>query len=488
MAKRLAQHATALAERSDLLSALRESEPACSGERTDADLMSFLMACDMDVAKAAAKLRAAAATLKAYGIITMEHTAQFHRAPSPDRKLPDGVSMLLEDGKGGVARDVLGRPILACIGMQHGTAEEMRRTFLYAQQRAMQYALPGLPPGACCVVIDVLPAEKGAPPSFRFPDKDVRTVMELQERCFPGCLFSSTHFCGLPFFVTAAFRLVKPFMRRETYEAMVLKPSFAHLAHKHIAPEHMLERWGGSYAFDIDEYVERRADQEGIAQDQVCQRGHGRPFDAAAAAALQAAALAEATGGDNSSAEMIISAVEMIAVGNVRRQGVAKKRGSGRGLFATVRWKPKLLVLTPGGLAYFDETDPSDPTNKLSRLIHVDAASSASVSRLKAGELDSKGGPAQFTVTSGGRDYMFAVDASAEADAWVAAIAEVIRSAVGQPEARPEARPKAQPQAQPPSGGGVVAVAVIVEAPSVHAKVHEVVRLTPSQVEVVDVA
>ena len=106
-----------------------------------------------------------------------------------------------------------------------------------------------VPPNALCVVIDVQPAERGAPPTFRFPDRDVRTIFELQERCLPGALFSSTHFCGLPRLVTLGFRLVRPFMRKEAYEAMVLKPSFAHLA-QHIDASARLPRWGGTLDFD----------------------------------------------------------------------------------------------------------------------------------------------------------------------------------------------------------------------------------------------
>jgi len=91
-----------------------------------------------------------------------------------------------------------------------------------------------------------------------------------------GQLFSSTHFCGLPLFVTWAFRLVKPFMRRETYEAMVLKPSFSHLS-AHITPENMLPRWGGTFEFDLDDYTDWRAKEEGIDVASLCARGEGPP-------------------------------------------------------------------------------------------------------------------------------------------------------------------------------------------------------------------
>ena len=53
--------------------------------------------------------------------------------------------------------------IVAVIGMQHGSAVEMQRQLIYNAQRVREYAQPGLPPGAACVVIDVAPAERGAP-------------------------------------------------------------------------------------------------------------------------------------------------------------------------------------------------------------------------------------------------------------------------------------------------------------------------------------
>ena len=97
MAKRLAQFAAALDAHPSELARFRASEPAaCS--RTDAELMSFLLGCDMDVAKAAEKLRVANAALADYGAVTMEHVAPFLRAPSPSRELPDGSIVLLEDG------------------------------------------------------------------------------------------------------------------------------------------------------------------------------------------------------------------------------------------------------------------------------------------------------------------------------------------------------------------------------------------------------
>ena len=241
MAQRLARHKATLEADKELVASVRAAEPTASG-RSDEEIVAFLMACDMEVAKASEKMAVASQTLGRHGTVGIAEVAPWLRSPSPSRKHPDGAAFLLEDGKGGVARDLLGRPILAVVGMQHGTAAEMQRQFLYSTARAKEYTLPTMPPNAVCVVIDVQPAEKGAPPTFRFPDRDVRTLFDMQERCFPGALFATSHFCGLPRFVTLGFRLVKPFFRKEAYAAMVLKPSFAHLP-EHISPENMLPRY-----------------------------------------------------------------------------------------------------------------------------------------------------------------------------------------------------------------------------------------------------
>ena len=188
MAKRLASFAKAMGTNGSEIAALRAAEATASQGRSDAELLAFLFACNMDVTKASAKLCGAKTKMESLGPVTIADVAPFHRTPSKDRKLPDGCLVLLEDMKGGVARDVLGRPIMLAVGMQHGTVEEMCKQYLYVTQRAMQYALPNVPPGAACIVIDIAPQEKGAPVSFRFPDKDVRQIFDLQERCFPGAL------------------------------------------------------------------------------------------------------------------------------------------------------------------------------------------------------------------------------------------------------------------------------------------------------------
>ena len=118
MATRLKAFASHLNTKRADIAALRAAEPSASG-RSDTELLSFLLACDCDREKAAAKLRAADSMIASFGKVTIADIAPWLRAPSPDRRIPDGCVVLLEDMNGGVARDTLGRPIMACIGMQH---------------------------------------------------------------------------------------------------------------------------------------------------------------------------------------------------------------------------------------------------------------------------------------------------------------------------------------------------------------------------------
>ena len=49
----------------------------------------------------------------------------------------------------------------------------------HALERASLHRLPGHARGECCTVIEIRPREPGAPVTFRFPDKDVRTLFDL---------------------------------------------------------------------------------------------------------------------------------------------------------------------------------------------------------------------------------------------------------------------------------------------------------------------
>ncbi len=404
-----------------------------AGAMDDVELACFLAQRDWKPADAAAQVRAAKAWRNELGELSIADVAPFLRAPAPGRAHPDGCVVLLEDGRGGVARDARGRPILLSLGMTHGSAAEMQKQMVYALERASLHRLPGHARGECCTVIEIRPREPGAPVTFRFPDKDVRTLFDLQARQYPGALASTTHFCGLPRAVTWAFRLCKPFMAREAYENMKLRPDFGHLLkgkERAIGAESdALERWGGALAFDLDAYVAWRAADEGVAAT-LAAAGEGRAFDAAAAAVADEAAMNAMGASGHVTAPALLADAEA-----VRTHGVLRKRGSGRGLFATTRWKAKLAVLTRGGaLVYFDSTDEADERNGAARVIPLAAArverrgadASASPGFFGGGSAAAAAAPPAgagwFAVVTGEREYLFAADAEADAERWVAEI------------------------------------------------------------------
>ena len=374
----------------------------------DCDLVPFLRASEGDVLQASAKVRASLEAREEYGKLTIENVAQFYRAPAAGRKHPDGCLLLLEDMKGGVHRDAIGRPIVVGIGMLHGTGDEMKQQYAYLSELLATHKLPEGPRGAC-VVMEVRPRDAGAPPTFRFPDRDVRKIFDLGRDIYPDSLYSTTHFCGLPRAVAWAFKFVRPFMSGDAYAGMVLKPTFAHLRGL-IPKESLLQQWGGELSFDIDEWLEWRATMEGVPLDRLCPRNHGRPFDAASADGAMGGAPA-----------LIASEV----TSGASLHGVVEKRGSGRGVFGTVRWKPKLLAVSPVGLVYFDQLDADSAKNTAARVVSLGEPGTIVARRGVTsgdGTVGTPARPFQFALVCATREYLFAVSTEEEAARWIAAL------------------------------------------------------------------
>jgi len=350
--------------------------------------------------------------------LTIADVAEFYRAPpGAGRKHPDGCWVLLEDMKGGCRRDDLGRPIIVCLGMQHGSAKEMQRQCGYIAELAQQHMLPSSPKGLC-IVIETRPRDAGAPQTFRFPDRDMRAVFAMNEEVYgledPRNI---THVCGLPRSWLWAFRLLKPFMSREALESMVLKPNFAHLAGA-MPQEHLLSQWGGELDFDIDAWVEWRAKQEGIPKGALCARGCGRSFDQSAAAT--AAAEADVASGISAHGLISGSISGQLSVSGrpPRLHGPVEKRGSGIGIFSTIRWKPKLLAVSEVGLVYFDLLEVTDD-NKAACVISLAEVGTSVEHRRPSGE---EAGMARFALVTPVREYLFRVPTEAQAAGWVTAI------------------------------------------------------------------
>lgn len=382
---------------------------------SDPQLAAFLRTKDGDVSHSAAAV-VDAEQWKTDNPVSIRDIAPFLRAP-PGRSAPPGCVVLLEDMTGNdCARDADGRPVLLSIGMIHGTAEEMQRQQAYANLRAEKYFRPELGHHSCSVVIEVYPRdEKQTVPTFRFPDKNFRTLFDMNERVFPGSQQSTTHFCGLPRYITYAFKLCKPFMSADAYNNMKLKPDFKHLKkEKYLPTTSMLSSWDkeGTLEFDLDAYVEWRAKEEGFDLKDICPRGQGRSYDPEVQNAME--------GLDRVSSKELLgapSSPESEGGRSIVKHGPAKKRGSGRGMFANTKSKTKLLVAQKGSLFYFDSEDIS-AANLASRAIALDESCTAE-------RTDDE--PNGVRVTTRDRDFVFGMGSDEEADEWVSAVRECCR-------------------------------------------------------------
>ena len=355
--------------------------------------------------------------------VTIADVAPFMRSAN-GASGPDGCVVCLEDMKGGCHRDRKGRPIVASIGMMHGTPKEMQEQMTYALDRAMLYSKPGQLQAQCSVV-DVNGPE-GATKTFRFPDKPARSVMDMQRQHYPGsAVGSTTHFCGLPRAVTWAFVLCKPFMAKETYDNMILKPNFSHLSGKHIDAEHMPREWGGELDWDINAYIAWRAQEEG---DVVLDEAAVRQYDAEAQAAIGAGG--GGAGGEDEDANMLesMSSAAMDALGGEggvgggaaaaeKTMGPVYKRGSGVGMFASTKWKEKLLCVTGGSCVYWDSTEISEK-NKAARFLQLTGAYAEAVDKeMDKGRGGSKG--FMFRVVAPARSFTFSCASEEERAMWL---------------------------------------------------------------------
>ena len=339
--------------------------------------------------------------------VTIADVAPFVRAP-PGHAVPPACLVCLEDGKGSVARDQQGRPIILMMGVIYGTEEELQQQVAYALQRAAQYRLPHQRPDEVCFVTEVQSREtKSLNPSFRIPDAAVRSLFDVMKSKYPGSQFSVVHFCGLPSFVAQFFKVVKPFVSEELWSRLKLKSSFAHLkAGGHVAPASLLPEWDkeGTFYFDLDMYVEWRAQEEDISMDALCARGEGRKYEGIFSF------------NPSLTLENLLGTPEKRE--NVLKRGWVEKQGSGLGLFASNRWKSKYMVLQPGLLVYFESSKISS-TNEASKWIPIDESSS--VQRV-ASSSSSDEKKAVICLQSAGREYVFGCKNDQEADEWMQAL------------------------------------------------------------------
>ena len=335
--------------------------------------------------------------------------------PSTGCEAPDGCVFLLEkkgmadeNGKPDCCRDLLGRPIIVSVGMLHGNALEMQRQMMYALNRAQEFTKSNMIHSSC-TVIEVAP-RKGANASFRFPDKSTKSLMELQKAHYPGTLSSTTHFCGIPSMITWAFALCKPFMDKEAYDNMMLKPDYSHLS-KYIKKDQMLKEWGGEMDFDFLEYIEWRAEEEGVKDklNNEVRRYVATPAD-------------EEDPLDNDDALRSMTSFYMQNNDPApRKMHSVWKRGSGVGFFATTKWKEKLLCISNGsGFAvYFDALEISE-NNRAAKVIPLQGSF---VEATKEGKDQNSFG---FQLVCPGRSFLFSCESNDALDSWLMALQEEI--------------------------------------------------------------
>lgn len=340
--------------------------------------------------------------------VTIADVASYYRSPQ-GQSSPPACLVCLEDGKGGVARDHEGRPIINMMGVVYGSEEELKQQIVYALQRAALYRLPHHRPGEVCFVAEA--TSRGTNklnPTFRIPDANVRALFDFMKNYYPGSQFSTVHFCGLPSFVVGFFKVVKPFMSAEIFSRLKLKANFTHLKNDgYVEPDSLLPVWDkqGTFRFDLDEYVEWRAREEGIPLSQICPKGEGRTYDGTPGGMNHVVSLQEILGTEEGKAKVI-------------KSGWGEKQGSGMGLFSSSRWKSKYLVLTPGLLVYFESSKVS-PSNQASRLITIDE--SCTVGRLCTDEKK-----AMVCLQSADREYVFGFSSEKEAEEWIHAFQKQI--------------------------------------------------------------
>lgn len=378
---------------------LKSRSPESSEDYSELELDSYLKF--QRSIPAAAKALLASRKWKRENPVTIKHVAQFIRAPE-GKTTPPGCLVCLEDGKGDVARDTEGRPIICMIGMVYGTEQELKQQIAYALRRAAKYRLPHHRPDEVHFITEVSSRETGSlGQTFRFPDAAVRSLFDFMKAYYPGSQFSIVQMCGLPSFIVHFFKMLKPFVSEEIFGRLKLKPSFKHLKKDgYVAPDSLLPNWDkeGTFRFDLDEYVEWRAKEEGIPLSKVCPRGQGRKYDGNILFSMNITVSLEEVMGTPEKKERVI------------KSGWAEKQGSGMGLFSSNRWKSKYLVLTPGVLFYF-ENNKMNASNAASRVIAIDETST--VGRV-AGERK-----AMVCFQSAEREYVFGFASDKEADDWV---------------------------------------------------------------------
>lgn len=244
---------------------------------------------------------------------------------APFLRAPHGHVFCVENSDGSPVVTSCNHVLVVLRGMLHGTLSKMEEQVDYTFDRVREHGLSA---------VTVIEANHS---SFRFPDSVLRSLLSSVRKHEDW--IHKVYFVGLSRTVRLGFSLfATPFMDPKMRAKMAL-PTHKELC-RCIGHTTALVQWGGAVVFDADAYIDRRANIEGVASPQ-----ETRHFDHTLLRA-SACALRECA-----NRTVLSCAVD----GEVFREP-GEKQGSG-GLFGSVRWKPKVFVVSNHMVAYADADD-----------------------------------------------------------------------------------------------------------------------------------
>jgi hypothetical protein len=220
--------------------ALREVVEA-TGHDVPMQLVPFLRDVEWDEESATERFRHYVETVGRLPPVRLAQVLDFIGNDSEGVPLPCGV--LLEDGRGQIARDRRGNPVVLVYGTFECDGEAAKRQLLHINQRIQKYASQA-PQQALHVtyVFDMGP-RAGKHSLSRQLDLDFLRFTSV----FPQSY--SLYVVSAPKGVVQTLSLVPPSMRSR----LTLCSDYSALAGV-LDSTNMLPRWGGSFDFDLDRY------------------------------------------------------------------------------------------------------------------------------------------------------------------------------------------------------------------------------------------
>lgn len=296
-------------------------------------------------------------------------------AVAPFLRTSHGYVVCVEDAEGEPIQTASGDALFLMAGMLHGDLDEMVAQADYAFARAGSRR-----------VTAVIETQH---PSFRFPDLLTRQLFKSMQR-HDGNL-GAVYIVNLSRVMRIGFRLATPFMSAETRSKVKLL-TISELAAE-LGPSATLTRWGGAVEFDGDAYLSRRAALEGVRLD-----ASVRPFHSSSVASSNRALKAHLR-----QLSSTVFDADAVIFGQW-----CEKRGGG-GLFGSLRWKRKYLMVTQDHLAYAETDDLATASVTLVEREHVQA-----VHRVEDARVD---------VTTDARTFMFRFEKDVVAEVFASSVA-----------------------------------------------------------------